>query len=29
VAREIEARLGRGPVTGSMIAHVLEAIPAS
>jgi SAM-dependent methyltransferase len=28
VAREIEARLGSGPVTASMRAHVVEAVPA-
>jgi hypothetical protein len=28
VAREVEARSGSGPVTGSMSAHVIEAAPA-
>jgi SAM-dependent methyltransferase len=28
VAREMEARLGTGPVTGRMSAHVIEAAPA-
>jgi SAM-dependent methyltransferase len=29
VAREVERRLGPGPVTGKMTAHVVEAIPAA
>jgi hypothetical protein len=28
LAKEMEARLGTGPVTGRMTAHLIEAVPA-